>query len=83
MVEVFKTNVKYPGEASRLVLSIQAAFPGYNASFDLEDCDRILRVECAGNRLPALPVLNLLKKAGYDATVLPDEVPVKTSSAFQ
>ena len=45
MIEVFKTNVNKPAQAEQLVQLIQQTFAGYNANFDLEDCDRILRIK--------------------------------------
>ena len=47
MVEVFKTNVKDPHHAAMLIDCIHKSFDGYNANFDLEDCDKILRVKSA------------------------------------
>jgi len=74
MVEVFKTNVEDYDHASLLVEEIQRSFNGYLANFDLEDCDRILRVRGEGI-VEAQPVISLLNQLGYDAQVLPDEVP--------
>lgn len=46
MVEVFKTNVEESVHACMLVDQIHKTFKNYKANFDLEDCDKILRVEC-------------------------------------
>ena len=48
MVEVFRTNVKQRDHANILISQIHKAFPDYKANFDLEDCDKILRVDCKG-----------------------------------
>ncbi|WP_129714025.1 hypothetical protein [Pedobacter sp. SYP-B3415] len=48
MVEVFKTNVKKKKQARLIVLLLERQFPGLRANFDLEDCDRILRVQGEG-----------------------------------
>jgi hypothetical protein len=45
MVEVFKTNVGQASEACRLVELLLKHFPGCKINFDLQDCDKILRVE--------------------------------------
>lgn len=74
MVEVFKTNVEDKGHATLLVGEIQNAFPTYLVNFDLEDCDRILRVR-ANRQVDAEAVIALLGTLGYQAEVLPDEVP--------
>ena len=43
-VEVFKTNVSDARQARVLLLHLHQTFPTYKATFDLDDCDRILRV---------------------------------------
>ncbi len=45
MVEVFKTNVEEPVQAEKLVALLLTHFPDGRINFDLQDCDRILRVE--------------------------------------
>src|SRR6185436_12317587 len=43
-VEVFKTNVADPERAKWLVDQIERNFTNCKVNFDLDDCDRILRV---------------------------------------
>lgn len=45
MVEVFKTNVNSQDHASEIVHALQKMLPFAKINFDLEDCDKILRVE--------------------------------------
>jgi len=45
MVEVFKTNIQEICEAKILSKLIEREFRNYEANFDLEDCDKILRVQ--------------------------------------
>ncbi len=45
MVEVFKTNIKNRKEAEKIRKLLLAQHPKCRINFDLEDCDRILRVE--------------------------------------
>ncbi|WP_244248466.1 hypothetical protein [Flavobacterium foetidum] len=45
MVEVFKTNVQQETETNYIIAVIKRQFPTYKINFDLEDCDKILRVE--------------------------------------
>ena len=75
MVEVFKTDVKSPEQANRVLGAIQHTFAGYSANFDLEDCDRILRVKSSGGFVQASSLIQCLWKLGFRAEVLPDEVP--------
>lgn len=74
MVEVFKTDVCDRRYAELLIEEIRALFAGYSASFDLDDCDRILRVICAGGQVDAVRVIRLLQRFGFSAEVLADEI---------
>jgi len=72
MVEVFKTNVTNPDHANRLIDQIHHAFGEYKANFDLEDCDRILRVKSNTGSIQASLLIDLLNNSGFRAEVLPD-----------
>ena len=73
MVEVFKTNVKDPHHAAMLIDCIHKSFDGYNANFDLEDCDNILRVKSASGFIQAHVLIDLLQDLGFIAEILPDD----------
>ena len=73
MIEVFKTNVVDHDQANWLIVQIQHHFHNYMASFDLEDCDRILVVRCATEEVQPSLVIGLLKNYECKAEVLPDE----------
>lgn len=72
MIEVFKTNVQNQQEANRLIDEIHQAFIDYTANFDLEDCDRILRVQCETGFVQPFLLIRLLKDFGFQAEVLAD-----------
>lgn len=72
IVEVFKTNVNRRREANRLLEAIHCAFHNHKANFDLEDCDRILRVQCDEGTLCAKTLLAFLGDLGCRAEVLQD-----------
>jgi hypothetical protein len=73
MVEVFKTNVDDPRSATILVATIQKTFAACSANFDLDDCDRILRIEFSSECIEAASVIGLLSDFGFSAQVLSDE----------
>jgi hypothetical protein len=75
MVEVFKTNVEDPLHAGMLVEQIHMSFADYKANFDLQDCDRILRIACTGGLVQASSVIDLVKDHGFHAEILPDDLP--------
>jgi hypothetical protein len=45
MVEVYKTNVQFEHQALVVIDFLSGHFPMFRLNFDLEDCDRVLRVE--------------------------------------
>ncbi len=68
MIEVFKTNVAEAEHADKLVSLLQQHFPGGRITFDLEDCDRVLRVE--DTYVAADNVINLLRAHNYECHML-------------
>ncbi len=68
MVEVFKTNV-YEVEKSNLIFQkLHKYFPENKINFDLDDCDKILRVE--GNNILPGKIIEILKEEGHFCEVL-------------
>ncbi|SHJ36884.1 hypothetical protein SAMN02745146_2940 [Hymenobacter daecheongensis DSM 21074] len=74
MIEVFKTNVSARHHARLLLARIHHTFSDYRATFDLDDCDRILRVEHPSGFIPPAGLIALVRAAGFEAEVLPDDV---------
>lgn len=72
MIEVFKTNVRHQDQATMLKDSIREVFADYEINFDLQDCDRILRVKCARTSIDVKRLINLLAQHGFYAEVLED-----------
>jgi hypothetical protein len=75
MVEIFRTNVADPHQARRLRDLIVRNFSHYEASFDLEDCDRILRVKNTKGNVQSERIISLFYAAGFNAQLLPDNYP--------
>lgn len=44
-VEIFKTDVHDLNDATKILAELNEIYPALRINFDLEDCDRILRVE--------------------------------------
>jgi len=72
MVEIFKTNVMECGQAEMLLQKIHERFGYCQANFDLEDCDRILRIESAILFINTGHIIKLVENYGYRAEVLSD-----------
>lgn len=81
MVEVFRTNVSHREEADMLLRDIHNTLYLCKANFDLDDIDHILRVEFASPFFQPASVIDLLRKHGFAAEILEDEVPYAKAEA--
>lgn len=68
MIEVFKTNVQNEYQAATILDMLSGYYPLYRINFDLDDCDRILRVE--GANFAAARIAHLVAAEGYDCEPL-------------
>lgn len=68
MVEVFKTNVDTERDARMLSGLITRYYPGYRISFDLDDCDKVLRIE--GEYVDHLVVIGIVSRYDYRCCML-------------
>ena len=68
MVAVFKTNVLEVNESKAIIQKLLAHLPDSRINFDLEDCDKILRVE--HNIILNNEIILLVNTAGYKCEVL-------------
>lgn len=68
MIEVFKTDVRERCQAEQVIRLLIRHFPGHKVNFDLEDCDRVLRME--GSTFSVSRVRNLVRRQGFLCQVL-------------
>ncbi|MBZ0099845.1 MAG: hypothetical protein K8F30_12205 [Taibaiella sp.] len=68
MIEVFKTNVSNPQQADELIGLLHHILPGSTINFDLEDCDRVLRI--VGPEIATGKVIELLSVYHYECAIL-------------
>jgi len=68
MVEVFKTNIHKREVAIQIIGRLQPLFPDGRINFDLDDCDRILRVEAL--EICCEAIIALLNADGYECLAL-------------
>lgn len=68
-VEIFRTDVPDNTIASKVVSVLYNYFPDTQINFDLEDCDKILRVE--GNCVDIEKVTDILRSLQVRAELLP------------
>ena len=68
MIEVFKTNILEETIAEAIRKELSSRFPEFLINFDLEDCDKILRIEnCA---VETKSVIHLINEKGFYCEVL-------------
>lgn len=68
MVEIFKTNVTGLDEAATIVSMLQFHLPYCKVNFDLQDCDKILRVK--GENICITTIIELLQSCGFSCSLL-------------
>jgi hypothetical protein len=68
MIEVFKTNVQETEQSKIIIAQLLEHFPNSVINFDLEDCDKILRIHdlsISNNK-----IIDLLNSHGFHCEVL-------------
>ena len=63
MIEVFKTNVQEVSHANEIIALLLEHYPGSKINFDMDDCDKILRVE--GNNCMPAKIMALVEAYGF------------------
>ncbi len=72
MVEVFKTNISKRRTAKQLMTALSSVLPSCKMTFDLEDCDRVFRIESVTNAIDIELVKTFFKQNGFVCEVLND-----------
>jgi hypothetical protein len=83
VIEVFKTNVWNREYANFLLRIIEHVFTNYEANFDLDDCDRILRIKSKSGLVNADAIIHLLKDFHVNAEILPDDLVTDVNAPAQ
>ncbi|MEC5145562.1 hypothetical protein [Chitinophaga sp. 212800010-3] len=68
MVEVFKTNVQRSSAAKEIISVLLRNFPGSKINFDLDDCDKVLRVE--GEDFQPGKIMMIVNENGFQCQVM-------------
>ncbi|TDO99276.1 hypothetical protein [Flavobacterium sp. 245] len=68
MIEVFKTNVQEVEQSILIVGKLLEHFPDSKINFDLEDCDKILRIHASS--ISNRKIIALLDSYGFHCEVL-------------
>lgn len=68
MIEIFKTNVEIEEQCHAIISALINTFSSVKVNFDLEDRDKILRVE--GADFSVVQIMETLHLLGYSCEVL-------------
>jgi len=68
MIEVFKTNVQEVEQSKMIVEKLLEHFPNSAINFDLEDCDKILRIHSLS--ISSRKIIAVLNANGFYCEVL-------------
>ncbi len=71
MVKVYKTNVDNLLNARSILNEIRSSLPGSEPSFDLEDCDNVLRIENSKGHIDEETLHKILSDYGHSLKALP------------
>lgn len=70
MVEIFKTNVNTKKRAAKVLKYLSTQLPAYFFNFDLDDCDRILRVKSSGPPIEIASIIKLVEAHSVEIRLL-------------
>jgi hypothetical protein len=63
IVEVFTTNVALKEDADQMLAILRMVYPEHRINFDLEDCDKILRI--SGEEIDPSTIIHILSDHGF------------------
>ncbi|KAF2327817.1 hypothetical protein [Flavobacterium ginsenosidimutans] len=69
MIEVFKTNVQEESQCNIIIEKLLEHYPNSLINFDLEDCDKILRIHATA--ISNTKIIDILNSHGYLCEALP------------
>ena len=72
MIYVFKTSVKTKNQVKKLEPHINTILPNEKWNFDVEDCDKILRIDSEENIV--LKIIDLLRNQKFYCEELDEEI---------
>jgi hypothetical protein len=72
MVEIFRTNVKNKKLAAKVLKTLRLHLPAFNFNFDLDDCDRILRVQSSGCPVECGKIIQIVKGHAIEISLFED-----------
>ncbi len=68
MIGIFKTNINTTDARQHIVSALQHQFPVQSCHVDLEDCDKVLRIEAL--QLQEAAIIDFVKQEGFECAPL-------------
>lgn len=68
MIEIFKTNLINAKQCNDVKATLKQVLPNARIVFDLEDCDRILKIDV--QHLNAGVIKQIIRSQGYEIEIL-------------
>jgi len=75
-VEVFKTDIQNPAEGMAMTIKILEHLSGYRITFDLEDCDKVMRIASKNGEIDVDAVLETGAAHAKKIELLREDVPI-------
>ena len=72
IVQIFKTDVQDQLVARHIILFLRRNFSHSRINFDLDDCDKILRIESRQGSIDEAEIQLLVARCGYQCEPLND-----------
>ena len=72
MVEIFKTDVKSRIRSKKIIAMLNKSFPSYKINFDLDDCDKILRIESQNGDIDIESIIKIVRRSSVEIDFIPD-----------
>ena len=72
IVEIFKTDVTDNNKGSVILRMLKERFPSYTVNFDLDDCDKVLRIESHSDDIDIESVIEFVSNLKTQITLIED-----------
>lgn len=71
-VRIFTTNIECVKDVAVVIKALNEIYPQFIVNLDLEDCDRILRIESQNEVIYASKIIKVVKEKGFECTIFKD-----------
>lgn len=82
-IEVFKTQITHHHEALMISSLLKEVYPAYVINFDLEDCDKVMRIKSKREPIHSEDVVKLLNRLGFYIEILENDQPLLNSNPIK